>query len=120
MVVNMVVNISDLDRLKESAMQSFEQRLAKADLRNRVEVEREVARLESQLEQLYSFTALIARHETDVTQTADLWLTLVQICDVFAARVYQLSQDHPVAASGYDRMLDIRSAAEELRALHSP
>ncbi len=79
-----------------------------------------MARLESQLEQLYSFTALMARREPDIAKTAELWTRLVRICDVFAGRVYQLSQQYPVGSSAYDNMLDLRGAAEELRALHSP
>lgn len=116
----MIVELSDLDSLKESALKGFDERLSKADHTDRDTIEREVVRLESQLEQLYSFTALMARREQDVDKTAAIWARLVRICDVFAARVYQLSEPTPLSSAAYDNMLDIRGAAEELRALHSP
>ena len=114
----MTLELSDLDTIKENALKSFEERVCNAG-NSREKIEREVFRLESQLEQLYSFTALIARREPDVARTAELWETLVKTCDVFAGKIFQLSQQYSVGASAYDHVLDIRSAAEELRALHS-
>jgi hypothetical protein len=116
----MILELSDLDAIQDNALKQFEERLAKADPSNREEIERETARLESQLEQLYSFTALMARREPDMAKTAELWARLVRISDVFAGRVFQLSKQHAFATKVYDSILDIRSAAEELRALHSP
>ena len=84
------------------------------------EIKREVFRLESQLEQLYSFTAAMACRESDVTRTADLWDGFVKTCDLFAGRIFQLSQQYSLGTAAYDSILDIRSAAEEVRALHSP
>jgi len=55
-----------------------------------------------------------------LARTAELWERLVRTCDVFAARLFQLSQQHALGTAAYDHILDIRSAAEELRALHSP
>ncbi len=105
--------------MKESALKSFDERMAKADPAKPQEIEREAARLESQLEQLYSLTALMAQREPDVHKTAELWLWLTKICDVFANRVFKLSERHTASKSAYDTILDIRSAAEELRTLHS-
>ncbi len=116
----MTLQLSDLETIKDHALKRFEERLAKANPANRNEIEREVARLESQLEQLYSFTALMARHEPDMSKTAELWARLVKFCDVFAGRVFQLSQQHALEMVAYDNILDLRSSAEELRALHSP
>jgi hypothetical protein len=76
--------------------------------------------LESQLEQLFSLSALMARREPDVTKTAELWGRLVKICDLFAARLCQLSQRDALGTAACDSILDIRGAAEELRALHTP
>ncbi len=116
----MILELSDLDLIKDSALKKFDERVAKAGPNKRQEIEREAVRLESQLEQLYSLTALMARRQPDVAETAELWQRLVRICDVFASRVLQLSQQHALGTAAYDGILDIRGAAEELRALHSP
>ena len=116
----MILEISDLDSLKENALKAFDERLSKADCANVSGIQREVARLESQLEQLYSFTALMAQRETDMATTAELWARLARICDVFAERVHELSEQFQLGNSVYDNMLEIRAAAEELRVLHSP
>jgi len=115
----MILEISDLEAIQDSALRKFDERVSKAAARREV-IEREADRLESQLEQLYSLSALMARREPDVTRTAELWSRLLRICDVFAARLFQLSQRHALSTTAYDHILDIRSAAEELRALHSP
>jgi hypothetical protein len=115
----MTLELSDLDTIKDGALKKFEERVSDAG-DNREQIERETLRLESQLEQLYSLTAIMARREPDVAATAGLWENLVQTCDVFAGKVFQLSQQHSLRTSAYDHILEIRSAAEELRALHSP
>jgi hypothetical protein len=116
----MTLEISDLDAIRDSTLKKFDERIAAADPANRESIECEAARLESQLEQLYSLTALMARRESDVEKTAELWLRLTKICDVFANRVSQLSRQYALATSAYDNILDIRGDAEELRELHSP
>src|SRR2546428_12620663 len=88
----MTLELADLDVMKDSALKRFDERVAKAGMGTRGEIEREAARLESQLEQLYPLTALMARREPKVAQTAELWGRLVRICDVFAARISQLSK----------------------------
>jgi hypothetical protein len=115
----MTVELSDLDAIKRSALEQFDERVSGAGDK-REAIEREAFRLESQLEQLYSLTAAMARREPDVAGTARLWENLVRTCDLFAGRIFQLSQQHSFALAAYDHILDIRSAAEELRALHSP
>ena len=62
----MTLELSDLDTIKDSALKSFEERVAKASPADREQMERELVRLESQLEQLYSFTALMARREPEM------------------------------------------------------
>jgi hypothetical protein len=115
----MTLELSDLDTLKNSALERFAERVCSAG-DNREQIEREAFRLESQLEQLYSLTAVMARREPEVAGTAQLWDSLVRSCDLFAAKIYQLSQQHSRGRSAYDHILDIRTAADELRALHSP
>jgi hypothetical protein len=116
----MTLEISDLDTIRDSALRKFNERIAATNPGKPEDLEREAARLESQLEQLYSFTALMARREPDVEKTAELWRRLVKICDLFAGRVMELSKRYAVETSAYDGILDIRGAAEELRALHAP
>jgi hypothetical protein len=116
----MTLELADLDTLKDTALKDFEARVAKAGPVTPSEIELESARLESQLEQLYSVTALLARRETDMARTAELWARLVKACDLFAGRIFSLAQQHDLSLSAYDRILDIRAAADELRALHSP
>ena len=115
----MILEISDIEAIQNSALRKFEERVSTATA-SREEIEREASRLESQLEQLFSLSAVMARREPDVTKTAELWGRLVKICDLFAARLYQLSQRDALGTAAYDSILDIRSAAEELRALHTP
>ena len=115
----MIVELSDLDTIKEHALKKkSEERIENAG-EDRQAIEREAFRLESQLEQLYSFTAVMARREGDMDRTAELWANLVRTCDLFANKVFQLAQQHSLPTTAYDHILDIRSAAEELRALHS-
>lgn len=115
----MTLEVSDLEAIRDSVLRNFDERVAKAAAQ-RENLEREASRLESQLEQLYSLSALMARREPDVAKTAELWGRLVKICDPFAARLFQLSQQHALDTTAYDHILDLRGAAEELRALHTP
>src|ERR1035437_5783846 len=115
----MTLELSDLDTIQNSALARFEVRVGSAR-DNSEKIEREAFRLESQLEQFYSLTAVIARREPVVTGTAQLWDSLVRSCDLYAAKIFQLSQQYSLGRSAYDHILDIRTAAEELRALHSP
>ena len=115
----MIIELADFDAIKDDALRKFEERVSSA-MDNRDQLELEAFRLESQLEQLYSFTAAAARREDDMGATAQLWEHLVTTCDLFANRLLQLSKDHSIATTAHDHILDIRSAAEELRALHGP
>ena len=115
----MTLELSDLDTIKNCALERFEERVCSAG-DDREKIEREAFRLESQLEQLYSLTAVMARREPEVAGTAQLWDNLVRSCDLFAAKIFQLSQHYSLGRAAYDHVLDIRTAAEELRTLHSP
>lgn len=115
----MTIELSDLDTIKNNALKKFEERVG--GVRDNPEaIEREAFRLESQLEQLYSFTAVMARREVDMVRTAELWGSLVKTCDLFAGKVFQLAQQRSLGTTAYDHILDIRGAAEELRILHCP
>src|ERR1039458_327198 len=84
------------------------------------EIKREVFRLESQLEHLYSFTAPMACRESDLTRTADLWDGFVKTCDLFAGRIFQLSQQYSLGTAAYDSILDIDRKSTRLNSLHRP
>jgi hypothetical protein len=116
----MNLELADLETIQDSALKALDERIAKTDPSNTGAFERELIRLESQLEQLYSLTAAMARREPDVARTAELWARLVRWCDLFAARAFQLADKYRLNTSTYDTILDIRTAADELRALHSP
>ncbi len=116
----MLIEPSDLDLITDSALKTFDERLAHCDSAKPEAIEREALRLESHLEQLYSLTVVMARREADMAKTAELWQRVVGVCDVFAARLIRLSDQHALGKAAYDHVLDIRGAAEELRALHSP
>jgi len=118
----MILELSDLDAIQDNALKQFGRASGqKADPSNREEIERETARLESQLEQLYSFTALMARREPDMAKTAELWARLVRISDVFAGRVFPaLETAMRSPRKCMTASWNIRSAAEELRAPPQP
>src|SRR5438445_13894588 len=103
----MTLELSDLDTIKENALKQFQEGVSSAG-DDREKIERETFRLESQLEQLYSFTAVVARREADVSKTAELWASLVKTCDLFASKIFGLSQQYSLPTSAYDHVLDIR------------
>lgn len=115
----MTLEISDLDLIKDNALKKFDERVSGAG-DDRKKMEREIAKLESQLEQMFSFFVVMARRESDVTEIAAMWADFVKTCDKFAGKVFQLAQSYSLDTAPYDSILDIRSSAEELRALHSP
>ncbi|PWU09051.1 MAG: hypothetical protein C5B50_28290 [Verrucomicrobia bacterium] len=115
----MTLELSDLDTIKEGALKEFEERISTAG-DDRQKIEGEAFRLESQLEQIYSLTAAMARREPDIAATTTLWNNLVKTCDAFAGGILRLSEQYSLLTPTYDHILDIRASAEELRALHSP
>lgn len=114
----MTLELSDLDTIKDNALKKFEERLSSAGS-DREKIERAAFTLASQLEELYSFTVVLAGGEPDLARTADLWSNLVKTCELFADRILQISQQFSLATAACDHILDIRSFAEELRFLHS-
>ena len=104
--------------MKDSAIKAFEERVAAVNPNICWEFDLEVARLESQLVQLYSLAAIMARREPEMGKTAELWDTMANVCDAFAKRVRELCLEHPACQASYDKILDIRNACVELRDLH--
>jgi hypothetical protein len=113
------LEIEDLDEIKKSALETFSERVASVDFGISGEVDLEVARLESQLLQLYAIAAIIARREESLERTAQVWDAMVSICDAFAAKISELCQEHPACRASHDKILDVRNKCARLRDLHS-
>ena len=115
----MILELADLEKIGNSALQSFEERRAANPADTEWNFDLEVARLESQLTQLYAFAAMAARREESMEKTAQLWAAMVSICDAFAARVSALCREHPAGAASHDRILDLRNKCARLEQLHA-
>jgi hypothetical protein len=110
----MVLEAADFQALTDSALQLFDERIAAADS----EFEIEVARLESQVVQLYGIAALLARREMDLEKIGNTWAAMISVCDTVAQRIQALCAGHPFCVASHDKILDIRNKAARLRDLH--
>lgn len=108
----MTLELVDLDALKDAAIKKFDDRLAHAAKDE--PMDREVAQLQAELEQIYRMVALLQKNESDMQRVEEIWGKMVGICDEFARRLSALSAHR----ASYDRVLDVRNAAEERRRLH--
>ena len=112
----MTLELADLDTLKEAAIKKFDDRLAGSG--HGEPLDREVAQLQAELEQIYRMVVLLQKHEANMERAAEIWGKLVAICDEFAHRLSELLGTRPSYRASYDRILDLRNAAEERRLLH--
>jgi hypothetical protein len=112
----MTLEMVDLDALKDAAIKKFDDHLAIST--QGAPMDREVAGLQAELEQIYRVVVLLQKNETDMGRVAELWSKMVNICDEFARRLSSLAADRPVYRPSHDRILDLRNAAEERRRLH--
>ena len=113
----MTLELTDLDTLKEAAIKKFDDCLAQTA--SGEPMEREVSELEAELEQIYRVVVLLQKNEPEMEQVARIWSKMVTICDEFARRLSDLAGKRASYRSTYDRILDLRNAAEERRQLHS-
>jgi len=111
------LELADLDTLKEAAIKKFEDRLANANLEGGLD--RDVAQLQAELEQIYRVVVLLQKNETSIEQVAEIWAKMVTICDEFARRLSELRGKGVSYRTAYDRILDFRNAAEERRRFHT-
>ncbi|MBI2925847.1 MAG: hypothetical protein HYY24_09110 [Verrucomicrobia bacterium] len=111
--------ISDLEELGQSALAEFTQDMAALGRTNGEDLELKLQRLEARLEQLYAVAATMARHEETLEGVAAIWARMVGVCDAIAASVSELLKGHAATSASHDRILDIRNACEENRALHA-
>jgi hypothetical protein len=109
----MTIELEDLEKIKDSALESFTKGVAS------VSPEIEAAKLESQLTQLYSLAAIAARREECLDGTARIWATMVSICDAFAAKISEVCHGGTRCVASYDRVLDVRNKCARLQELHS-
>ena len=113
----MILELADLDTLKEAAIRKFDERMAEAS--RDVPMDREVAELQAELEQIYRVVVLLQKNEPDMRAAAEIWSKMAGICDEFGRRLSALASQGPAYRAAYDRILDLRNAAEERRQLHS-
>jgi len=114
----MLVTVPDLENLRGTALSEFDRRTATISRDGDETLLRESARLEGQLEAIYRIGVLAQRREPEMEAALAVWDALVKICDSFLARLEALKQDFPACAASYDKMLDLRLAAEKRRDLH--
>ena len=81
-------------------------------------MDNEAAQLQAELEQIYRVVVLLQKNETSMERVAEIWSKMTAICDEFLRRLSALISQRPVLRASYDRILDLRNAAEERRRLH--
>jgi len=113
----MTLELTDLDTLKEAAIKKFDEHLAHTA--KNAPLEREVAQLQAELEQIYRVVVLLQKNEPSMDRVAEIWGKMAGICDEFARRLSELAGTRATYRAAYDRILDVRNAAEERRQLHS-
>jgi len=111
--------LSDLEEMGNSVLNEFSVGLTQLDQEKKETFDRQVQRLEAKLEQLYAVAATMARRESKLEDVVAIWERMVSICDRIAQTVNELQRKHAVTSATYDRILDLRNACEENRALHA-
>ena len=113
----MTLELTDLDTLKDAAIKKFDDSLAHGSTDE--PLDRDVAQLQAELEQIYRVVVLLQKNEPNMERVAEIWAKMVAICDEFAARLSGFAS-RPAYRASCDRILDVRNAAEERQRLHSP
>ncbi|MFZ4694575.1 MAG: hypothetical protein ACOYMV_05545 [Verrucomicrobiia bacterium] len=114
----MKLDVQDLRALGKEALDQFEERVGRAEPGSCFAFDLEVARLESQLIQLYGVAAILARREESMEGVAALWGAMIGACDAVAARLLNLMVEHPACSASHDKILDLRNRCARLRDLH--
>src|SRR2546425_2525180 len=104
----MTLELTDLDTLKDAAIKKFDDSLAL--VADDELLEREVAQLQAELEQIYRVVVLLQKNEASMERVAEIWEKMVMICDECARRLVALVGKHPAYRAPYDRILDLRNA----------
>lgn len=115
----MIIDAKDFQEITDSALRSFEDQVGAADPDVCGEFDIAVARLESQVIQLYGIAALLARREPDIEKVGEIWGAMVGVCDAVAKKIKALCDEHPLCTTSHDKILDIRNKCARLSELHS-
>ena len=114
----MTLELADLDALKDAAIQKLDQ--SQTEVSQGTALDRQLAQLQAELEQIYRVVVLLQKNETDIDRVAEIWGKMVSISDEFARRLAAFAGRNAAYRACYDRVLDLRNAAEERRQLHVP
>jgi hypothetical protein len=114
-----LLQVRDLERLGQTALDEFNEDVAQRGVNDELDLERRVQRLEAKLEQLYAVAVTMVQREETLESVAAVWARMVAICDRIAHRLSALPKSPATRFASYDRILDIRNACEENRALHA-
>jgi len=117
--LTMLLLLTDLEQLGQTALQDFGRDVARTDGTDKGGLERHAQRLEAKLEQLYAVAATMAQREENLDGVTAIWSGMVSICDRMAKALSDLHQGRKPALESYDRILEIRNACEDNRALHA-
>lgn len=112
----MSISVIDLERLGETALHEFS---ARTDTGRDHDLESQAQRLEAKLEQLYAVAVTMAGREPTLEGVTSIWKRMVMICDSMAKALASRRDDRSSCSEAYDRILDIRNACEDNRALHA-
>lgn len=115
----MTLTCKDFVSIKDEALRTFDYRISLADPSMCWEFDAEVARLESQMVQLYGIAVLMTKNEENLEKISDIWQSMTSICDAFASHLQTLCVQHPYCSASHDKMLDIRNKCVRLRDLHN-
>jgi len=114
----------DKDDLKEisfDSLQNFEKEIAGIPNDLCAPFCEAAGRLDSQLLMLYRIVVRCAKKEDDLDNVAQLWSSMVGICDEFTKHLEGLVKQHPYCGAELyrDRLLDLRNTCLRLQDLHS-
>ena len=115
----MVFELVDLEELGEKALRDFNHALGGIPTRGTVAFEAEVARLVTKVEFTYAVAAKLAHREPTLEGTVAIWSKMISICDQISIQIEKLERAYPGSKAPFDRILDLRNAAERRRELHS-
>jgi hypothetical protein len=116
---NMTLELVDLEDLGEKALEDFSQSVKQSPGGSPQPLEDAIKTLVAKVEFTYALAAKLAHREQTLEGTAAIWTKMVTICDQVAAHAQRLEAPQSGGAPSFDRILDLRNAAERRRELHS-
>jgi hypothetical protein len=110
----------DIQEMGNSSLAEFSRRLAAIPEDMCAPFHDEAKSAETELLAVYRVVVMMAKKQEDLTIVANLWETMVAICDQFSTRLGQLVKAHPYCGADtyYDRILDLRSKCHRLQQMH--